>query len=292
MTTQGNSTANGLLTKNQPQPAHLGFIGGGNMAASLISGLVADDYSPAHIIVSDPEAEKRATLSARFGVRSARDNLEAARQAEVLILAVKPQVLQATCHDLRQVVQARRPLIMSVAAGVREQYLQQWLGGGLPLVRTMPNTPAMIQAGATVLHADAGVSVQQCNLAESIMRAVGLTLWVTHEDQMDAVTALSGSGPAYFFLVMEAMEDAGMELGLDAETARLLTMQTALGAARMAMESRDSPAELRARVTSPGGTTERALQVFEEGDLRALFQRALDSACSRSQELSDILGGR
>ncbi len=290
MTTQGNSTANGLLTKNQPQPAHLGFIGGGNMAASLISGLVADDYSPAHIIVSDPEAEKRATLSARFGVRSARDNLEAARQAEVLILAVKPQVLQATCHDLRQVVQARRPLIMSVAAGVREQYLQQWLGGGLPLVRTMPNTPAMIQAGATVLHADAGVSVQQCNLAESIMRAVGLTLWVTHEDQMDAVTALSGSGPAYFFLVMEALQAAGCELGLPPQTARLLTLQTAFGAAKMALESSEDAATLRARVTSPGGTTERAIQSFQADGLEALVRKALQAAAKRSSELGNELG--
>jgi pyrroline-5-carboxylate reductase len=182
-------------------------------------------------------------------------------------------------------------LIISIAAGVREQFLQQWLGGEVSLVRTMPNTPAMIQAGATVLHAGPAVNEEQRNLAESIMRSVGLTRWVDEEDELDAVTALSGSGPAYFFLVMEAMEAAGVELGLDAETARLLTMQTALGAARMAMESRDSPALLRERVTSPGGTTESALQTFEDGDLRGLIKRALGSAHTRSKELSDLLGG-
>ena len=287
-----NPNANGrLLTENRPQPATIAFIGGGNMATSLISGLVADGYDPGHILVSDPQHQRLADLAARFGVRSAADNIDAARRAEVVVLAVKPQALKLVCTELRDTVQKQRPLLISIAAGVRESFVQEWLGGGdLPLVRTMPNTPAMIQAGATVLHAGPGVTNEQRNLAESILRAVGLTLWVEEEKELDAVTALSGSGPAYFFLVMEAMEEAAVELGLDQETARLLTIQTALGAARMAMESRDAPAILRERVTSPGGTTERALEIFHDGDLRDLFRLALAGAHERSKELSKLLG--
>ena len=180
--------------------------------------------------------------------------------------------------------------MISIAAGVREKDIQSWLGNDVALIRTMPNTPAMLQAGATVLHAGPGVTDEQKNLAESILRAVGLTLWVRDEEKMDAVTALSGSGPAYFFLVMEAMEQVGLDMGLSAETARLLTLQTALGAARMAMESSDGPATLRERVTSPGGTTEKALAVFESEGIRELFHKALIGARDRSVELSRRLG--
>ena len=287
-----NPNANGrLLTENRPQPATIAFIGGGNMATSLISGLEADGYDPGCILVSDPQHQRLADLAARFGVRSAADNIDAAGRAEVVVLAVKPQALKEVCTELRDTVQEHRPLLISIAAGVRESFVQDWLGGeDLPLVRTMPNTPAMIQAGATVLHAGSSVSSEQRNLAESILRAVGLTLWVEEEKELDAVTALSGSGPAYFFLVMEAMEEAAVELGLDQEAARLLTIQTALGAARMAMESRDAPAVLRERVTSPGGTTERALEIFHDGDLRDLFRLALAGAHDRSKELSKLLG--
>ncbi len=290
ITASPGNAADRLLTENRPQPTTLAFIGGGNMASSLIGGLVADGYNPGHILVSDPQHQKLADLAARFGVRSVADNVDAARRADVLVLAVKPQALKQVCMELRDTVQAHKPLLISIAAGVRESFVQEWLGGGLPLVRTMPNTPAMIQAGATVLHAGPGVTSDQHNLAESILRAVGLTRWVADEKELDAVTALSGSGPAYFFLVMESMEQAGVELGLDPETARLLTIQTALGAARMAMESRDTPATLRERVTSPGGTTERALEIFDDGDLRALFRRALAGARDRSEELSKLLG--
>jgi len=279
-----------LPTETPPRPATLAFIGGGNMAGSLIGGLVADGYDPQSILASDPEHDKLAALSARFGIRSAKDNEAAAVAADVLILAVKPQAMKQVCLDLRDCVQLAQPLIMSIAAGVREGFLQDWLGGGLPLVRAMPNTPAMIQAGATVLHAGPGVSDLQRNLAETVMRAVGLTRWVEAEASMDAVTALSGSGPAYFFLVMEAMEQAGIDLGLEPDTARLLTMQTAVGAARMAMESRDPPAMLRDRVTSPGGTTERALEIFDKGGLTDLFHKALEGAMDRSIELSRLLG--
>jgi len=268
----------------------IAFIGGGNMAASLIGGLIADDYDARRIIASDPDREKLATLAARFGIQSARDNQDAIARADVVLLAVKPQMMEQVAGSLAATIQQCRPLVISIAAGVREQDLQRWLGGGLALVRTMPNTPAMLQAGATVLHASEQVSDTQKSLAESILRAVGLTRWVDDESMMDAVTALSGSGPAYFFLVMEALEQAGLTMGLSAETARLLTLQTALGAARMAIESSDSPATLRQRVTSPGGTTERALQTLDEGKLRELFVQALGDARDRSVELSKMLG--
>jgi len=269
----------------------IAFIGGGNMAAALAGGLIADRYPPARIRIADPDPDKRARLASHLGVTCTADNLEAARGAAILVLAVKPQVITEVARALARVVRESRPLIISVAAGIRENDLSQWLGGDCALVRTMPNTPAMIQTGATVLHAGPGVSRAQRDQAESILRSVGLTLWVEDEGQLDAVTALSGSGPAYFFLVMEALEEAGGHLGLAPETARLLTLQTALGAAKMALESREPPADLRRRVTSPGGTTERAVQTLEEADLRRLFRRALAAARDRSVELSERLGG-
>jgi len=268
----------------------IAFIGGGNMAASLVSGLVSDDYDPQRIVVSDPDREKLAGLAARFGIRPAVDNRDAVGQADIVVFAVKPQNLKSVAMNIAPEVQARRPLMISIVAGVKEKDIQSWLGNDVTLIRTMPNTPAMLQAGATVLHAGPGVTDDQKNLAESILRAVGLTRWVRDEEKMDAVTALSGSGPAYFFLVMEAMEQVGLDMGLSAETARLLTLQTALGAARMAMESSDGPATLRERVTSPGGTTEKALAVFEAEGIRDLFHRALIGARDRSVELSKRLG--
>jgi len=198
--------------------------------------------------------------------------------------------LHQVATELSSTVQQQKPLIISIAACVREPDINRWLGGDIAIVRTMPNTPAMVQSGATALIANAAVTEEQRELAETIMRAVGLTLWLEDESQLDAVTALSGSGPAYFFLVMEAMEHAGRELGLSGQTARLLTMQTAFGAAKMALESSDNAAILRERVTSPGGTTEKALEVLENGKLRELFDQALKAACERSHELAELIG--
>jgi pyrroline-5-carboxylate reductase len=266
------------------------FIGGGNMATSLINGLIADGYDKQRITVSDPDTEKLAQLAARCGIHALSDNNSAVNEADVVVLAVKPQVLKSVALDLAVSIGQVKPLVISIVAGIKESSLRSWLGGDVALVRTMPNTPAMIQSGATGLHAGPGVSEAQRNLAESILRAVGLTRWVEEESLMDAVTAVSGSGPAYFFLVMEAIEASAREMGLDEETARLLTLQTALGASRMALESSDSPAVLRKKVTSPGGTTERALGILEEGEIRTLFNKALQGAKERSIELSDILG--
>ncbi len=268
----------------------IGFIGGGNMARSLIGGLIADGFTAGQIHVSDPDSQQLTPLSSRFQVHTATDNLPTVQAADVLVLAVKPQLLHAVATDLAGAVQTRRPLIISIAAGVREPDLQRWLGGGLAIVRTMPNTPALVQSGATALYANTSVTAEQRNSAESILRAVGMTLWLKDEAQMDAVTALSGSGPAYFFLIMEALEAAGVRLGLDAADARLLTLQTAFGAAKMALESQEDAGVLRARVTSKGGTTEQALKVLDAGGLAKLLDQAVTAACERSRELAALLG--
>lgn len=268
----------------------IGFIGGGNMAFSLVGGLLADGCAPGRIQVGEPDAARRQVLEERFGVRAFADNQAAADGAGALLFAVKPQALREVATDLAMQVQAQRPLVISIAAGIREPTLRRWLGEDIPVVRSMPNTPAMLQTGATALYAGPGVDEEQRDLAESILRAVGLTLWVPDEAQLDSVTALSGSGPAYFFLLMEAMVQAGTRLGLTSDSARILTLQTALGAARMALESDVEPAILRQRVTSPGGTTERAIGVLEQAGLRDRVEEALRAARDRSVELSEQLG--
>lgn len=268
----------------------IAFVGGGNMARSLIGGLIADGYQPRDICVSDPNEAQRDALQHSFLIEVTAANQEAVAHADVVVFAVKPQVLKTVAEDVAQAIQKRKPLIISIAAGIREPDLNAWLGGNLPVVRAMPNTPALVGSGATVLYANRHVSRQQHNLAESIMRAVGLALWVDNETHMDAVTALSGSGPAYFFLVMEALENAARELGLPQDTARLLTLQTAYGTAKMALESSESSATLRMRVTSPGGTTEQAIKVLQEGRIHELFAAALAAAHRRSVELAELLG--
>lgn len=260
------------------------------MASSLIGGIITDGCDPGNIWVSDPNEEQRNRLTGLFNIHITASNVEAAEHADVVILAVKPQVIKTVAQELASIIQQRAPLIISIAAGVREADLDHWLGGNLAIVRAMPNTPALLSCGATALHANSNVSDTSRSLAESLMRAVGLTVWLNNEKLMDAATALSGSGPAYFFLVMEAMEQAGRQLGLSDDIARLLTMQTAFGAAKMALESDVDIATLRARVTSKGGTTERALAVLEDNKIRDIFSKALEAANSRAKELADILG--
>lgn len=268
----------------------IAFIGGGNMASALIAGLLADGLAAERLIVAEPDLQKREALRATHGIPVVADNADAVSQAGAVVLAVKPQVLRSVAKQLAPSLVAGRPLVISIAAGVRCDSLQRWLGEDLPIVRAMPNTPAMVQSGATALFATAAVTDEQRDQAESLLRAVGLTCWVDEESAIDAVTALSGSGPAYHFLVIEAMQTAAVRLGLPTETARLLGLQTALGAARMALESQESAATLRNRVTSPGGTTEAAIAVLEQGGLRPLFEKALEAARDRSITLSDELG--
>jgi pyrroline-5-carboxylate reductase len=268
----------------------LAFIGGGNMASSLVGGLIADGWDPASIRVADTSAQQLERLSQRFPVTTTTDNRAAITHADVIVLAVKPQSMQAVAQQLADDINQQQALVISIAAGIRESTLRTWLGAGTAIVRTMPNTPAMVQSGATALFANPAVNEEQRSIAESILRAVGVAIWVDDEALMDAVTALSGSGPAYFFLFMEALQKAGCELGLPARTAHLLTLQTAFGAAKMALESTEDAATLRRRVTSPGGTTERAISVLQDGGFEALVSEALQSAAARSRELADQFG--
>ena len=268
----------------------ISFIGGGNMAASLIGGLIADGRDPASIYVSDVDTAKRETLAEAFRVQTSSDNEEAVSLASAVVFAVKPQVMAQVVKGVAVAGKAHRPLFVSVAAGVREADILRWLGFDAAIVRSMPNTPALVGSGATALFANAFTTSEQQSLAESVLRAVGLTLWVDDEDLLDAVTALSGSGPAYFFLLMESMERAGIALGLSKDHARVLTIQTAFGAAKMALESSDAPATLRTRVASPGGTTERALDTLMAGGMEHLIHEALHAAHDRSVELGKEFG--
>lgn len=268
----------------------LGFIGAGNMASSLIAGLLADGYQPSNIWASDVDAEKLKGLGGCWGIQTSTDNRRVVEHAQILVLAVKPQLMKEVLTSIADEVQKRKPLIISLAAGILEADIDRWLGGGNDIVRCMPNTPALVKTGATAMHGGDRLSSEQRSRAEAVLRAVGLALWVESEELLDAVTALSGSGPAYFFLVMEAMEEAAVSLGLKAETARLLAQQTALGSARLAIESDESPAELRRRVTSPGGTTEAAIGVFEKAGLREIVRDAMKAACQRAGQLTKQWG--
>lgn len=264
----------------------LAFIGGGNMARSLIGGLVARGVAPETLRVAEPVAALREALSKDFGVRAREAAPEAADGAGTWVLAVKPQVMRAVCESLAPLAQASRPLVVSIAAGITTGQIDAWLGGGQAVVRTMPNTPALLGAGATGLFANPKVDAAQRERADSLMRAAGLTAWIPDEALMDAVTAVSGSGPAYVFLLAEAMQAAGEAQGLAPDTARTLVLQTILGAARMLSESGEPAATLRQRVTSPGGTTQAAIESFEASGLRRIVDEAIAAATRRGRELA------
>jgi pyrroline-5-carboxylate reductase len=264
----------------------IGFIGGGNMASSLICGLIASGHDSKQIWVSDINPDTLTALSKQMDINTSANNDDIINAVDVVVLAVKPQVLSAVAQSAAALIQKKKPLVVSIAAGINQSSLSRWLGSDIAIVRCMPNTPALVLTGATGLHANHKVTREQRNLAENILRSVGITLWFENEAELDAVTAVSGSGPAYFFLLMEAMEKAAMELGLSMETARLLVQQTALGAAKIALESTESPEQLRKRVTSPGGTTQQAIETFEQGGFTGLVAKALHAARDRSIEMS------
>ncbi len=270
---------------------HIAFIGGGNMARSLIGGLLATGHDRSLLSVAEPYPAQREALQRDFGIRVEADNLKAAAGADVIVLAVKPQVMAEVCRAMADLDSTSAPVFLSIAAGIGLQNFARWLGKDAAVVRAMPNTPALIGAGACGLFANAAVTQQQRKLAEEILGAVGDTVWVGDESQMDVVTAVSGSGPAYFFLLMEAMIDAGIAQGLDPDVARRLVLQTALGAARMAREGSDAPKLLRERVTSPNGTTQAAVETFERHGLRAIVAQAIARAGERGRELSAEFGG-
>ncbi|VVP69719.1 Pyrroline-5-carboxylate reductase [Pseudomonas fluorescens] len=266
----------------------IAFIGAGNMAASLIGGLRAKGLDAAQIHASDPGAETRARVNAEHGVEVFADNAQAIQDADVVVLAVKPQAMKAVCEAIRPSLQPNQ-LVVSIAAGITCASLNNWLGAQ-PIVRCMPNTPALLRQGVSGLFATAQVTAEQRQQAQELLSAVGIALWLDEEQQLDAVTAVSGSGPAYFFLLIEAMTAAGVKLGLPADIAAQLTLQTALGAAHMAVASDVNAAELRRRVTSPAGTTEAAIKSFQAGGFEALVEQALGAAAHRSAEMAEQLG--
>lgn len=267
----------------------IGFIGAGNMASALVGGLLARGHAPKNLALADTNLQQLSGFQEQ-GVFTSAHNAQVVQRSDVLVLAVKPQVLRDVLKPLAADIQQRQPLIISIAAGIPSDSIQRWAGGEVAIVRAMPNTPALVQTGATGLYANAKVTAEQRLLAETILGAVGLTVWLDSEQLIDSVTAVSGSGPAYFFYVMEAMIAAGCQLGLDEKTARSLTLQTALGAAQMAITSDVAPAELRRRVTSPGGTTEQAIAVFEHAQLQEIFTKALQACAQRGGELAQLLG--
>ena len=270
-----------------PVSSPIAFIGGGNMARSLIGGLLVAGSEPAAIRVADPNADCRGALSADFGVATFAEAAAAVEGARTWLFAVKPQVMRPVCESLSAAAQASRPLIVSIAAGITSAQLERWLGGQLPVVRSMPNTPALLGAGVTGLFANAQVDANGRELAQVLLSSAGQTVWIDDEAKMDAVTGVSGSGPAYIFLLAEAMQAAAIAEGLAPDAAHTLVLQTVLGAARMLVESDAPPAELRRRVTSPNGTTQAAIETFQAGGFEQLVGKAIHAATERGKELSE-----
>jgi len=265
----------------------ISFVGGGNMAAAIIGGLVASGLSPNDIEVLDVNPDARARLAASFGVAT-HTELAAMRLSGTVVLAVKPQQLPEIATRLAP--HLKQQLVLSIAAGVRVADLSRWLGGYPRLARAMPNTPALVRAGISGLYAPEEVDAGGRSAAEGVLRAVGGVVWVCDEAQLDAVTAVSGSGPAYVFFCIEALEAAAVGAGLTPPVARQLALQTFFGAGKLALESGEEPAELRARVTSKGGTTERGVAALDAAGVRAAMAQAVSAAAARSRELGDELG--
>lgn len=266
------------------------FIGGaGNMAGAVIGGLVADGYPAQQIVATGRDRQKLDDFAARTGVQVSTDNVSAIADADILVLSVKPQMMKELCESLREVVAARKPLVVTLAAGIPLAAYQRWLGDGVPVVRAMPNTPALVGTGVTGLFAAADVSAAQREQAQRIAEAVGLAHWVEDEGGIDQVIAVSGSGPAYYFLFMEAMIDAAEKAGMARADAERLTLQTALGAAKLAAASDVDVAQLRRNVMSPGGTTERAIQCFQNGGLDKLVENAMRDCAARAAQMAQEL---
>lgn len=263
----------------------IAFIGGGNMASAIIGGLISNGFDAKNITVADPYPPSLERLQNDFSVDTTHENNNAIAVADIVVIAVKPQQMQALCENIKHAIAEKNPLIISIAAGITTEMFTLWLGD-IALVRAMPNTPALVQTGATGLYANTQVSESQKQAAFELLAAIGISEWVSSEALLDAVTAVSGSGPAYVFLLIEAMQAAGVKLGLDSETAKQLSIQTALGAAKMAASSEDDPGELRRKVTSPNGTTEAAIKSFEADGFSEMVEKALRAADTRSKTLA------
>ena len=270
------------------QPPHIAFIGAGNMAQAILKGMLAAGYPQDNISASGRTQAKLDVLADQTGIFTSTDNLTLCQQADVIVLGVKPQMMAALVQSLAPAIDPSRQLIVSVAAGILADSIANWLGHKAAIVRCMPNTPSLIGQGAAGLFATQKVSAAQKQTASSIMQSVGLALWVDNEAHIDAVTAVSGSGPAYYFLMMEAMIAGAEKLGLSNEVAQQLVLQTATGAAQMAQQSAQTPGQLRVAVTSPKGTTEQALNHFNNGQFSQLCSEAMAAAHRRSQELAQL----
>jgi len=268
----------------------LAFLGGGNMGRALIGGLLRHGTRPEHIWVGESVDSAREALSRDFGVHSTADNVAAVENATLVVLAVKPQVAGAVLAPLQTMLSRSRPVVVSVAAGIRIDSLQHWCGADVPVVRAMPNRPALQGAGATGLFAHESVSTVQRAAAERVMQAVGEVVWVRAEEELDVVTALSGSGPAYFFLLAELMTRSAIELGLEPATARRLALATLHGSGQLAFASDGDLARMRAEVTSKGGTTEAAIRTFESADLAGIVARAMQAATRRGRDMAAEFG--
>ena len=267
----------------------IGFIGAGNMAYALIKGLLNNGFDANQINISDPNEELLLNRESELKVTTYSDNTSLLSNSDIIFFAVKPQVLSSVCLELKGVVKSKH-LFVSIVAGIRSSDINRWLGGNFALIRTMPNTPALFQSGVTGLFANEVVDNEQKSLVESILSSVGECFWVNEEKLIDAITAISGSGPAYFFLLMESMKQAGMALGLDEETANSLSIQTAYGASLMANKTGKDSRTLRAEVTSPNGTTQSAIESFQDQNFEGIVANATRAAYDRARELSNELG--
>lgn len=263
------------------------FIGAGNMAQSIIGGLIRSGSSKESIWATARSEEKRASLSTHFGVNTTDNNVAAVEACRIIILAVKPQMMFGVCEEIAPYIQGK--LIISVAAGITCTSLEKWLGSKAAIIRCMPNTPSLISQGACGLYANANTNTLQKQAAQAILEATGKAVWVDNEDLMHTITAVSGSGPAYFFLFIEAMAQAAVEQGLDHDTARALAIQTAKGASLLAEQSDDNLETLRKKVTSPGGTTEQAILSFEHSGLRSTVNKAMAACAERSKTMAEEL---
>jgi len=264
----------------------IAFVGAGNMAHSIIAGLLNANINKENIYASSPDTENLKTIKEQLDIHVDTDNKAVVKDARIVVLCVKPNKINFVLEELKEILLEQKPLIISVAAGVSIEVIELILGKHLSIVRAMPNTPAMLSAGATGLYANGLVSENEQNISESIFRSVGIVVWAQHEKELDIITALSGSGPAYFFYLMEAMENAASEAGLPHETARLLAIQTAFGASKLALENHEEPAVLRQRVTSPKGTTEAAIKTLQANNLEATIKSALDAGIKRAEEIT------
>lgn len=271
--------------------SRVGFIGGGNMTLAIAGGLLSSGFPASNIYVAEPFAEQRARLNdALPGASIGEDNAALAAQVDCLVLATKPQVLARVCRTLAAAVQQDTPLIISIAAGIAGDDIENWLGGKLAVVRVMPNQPALLRLGASGLYANERATAKDRQLADTIMSAVGEVVWVSSEQDIDSVTAISGSGPAYFYLLIDMLIQNAIAMGLDSVTARTLAVQTAVGAAALAADSELPMPDLIGRVRSPGGTTAAALDSLEQQDVRAIFESALNAAKTRAVELANEAG--